>query len=95
MCFVSRLLFLYLGSISQLAPFSHADNFEHASDCGLGSVALAFERVCALREEFQDFYPATVIESGNEVEGSERTSIYLATLLFCKHILTVDNTNLV
>ena len=31
--------------------------------------SLAFERVCALREEAPDFYPATLIESGKEVEG--------------------------
>ena len=40
-----------------------------ASDCGIGSVALAFERVCALREEAPDFYPATLIKRGKEVEG--------------------------
>ena len=58
-----------------------------ASDCGLGSIALAFERVCALRENTLDLYPATSIESGKEVEGSERTSMCMATLLYCKHIL--------
>ena len=65
-----------------------------ATDCGLGSVVLAFEQVCALREESPVPYSATSIEPGNEVETSEPTPICMDTLLFCRHILTVNNTDL-
>ena len=36
MCFLSRILFVYLGSISQLAPFSHADDFDGSARLDLG-----------------------------------------------------------
>ena len=65
-----------------------------ATDCGLGSVLHAFEHVCALREESPVLDSATSMEPGNEVETFERTPICMDTLLFCRHILTVNNTDL-
>ena len=65
-----------------------------ATDFGLGSIVLAFEQVCALREESPVFYSATSIERGNEVQTSELTPICMDTMLFCRHILTVNDTDL-
>ena len=65
-----------------------------ATDFGLGSVVLALEQVCALREESPVLYSATSIEHGNEEERSECTPICIDPLLLCRHILAVINTDL-
>lgn len=45
------MVFMYLGSITNLLLFHMPATLVDATNCGLGSVLHAFEQVCALREE--------------------------------------------